>query len=806
MFILNLKIAWRNLLKQRSYALINIFGLALGLAGFILMLLFINREKSYDTWNPELKNVYQVQEYSDFFSVDKKAHWISAPDYRLSGLFSNQIPEVKAVTAINLYYRDKGVTIKGKPAFLQSGIRRSDSLFFKVMPYQFKYGNSETALQKPYSMVLKEHLAKKYFGDINPVGKEITISDASWDEGEIYTVTGVINEPSTPTSVNFEAIVFEDSHYFDVNRSIGTESELYVRMDNVGNLERLNEKIQAAYLPLKDQFLKQNKQSVAEKTAAGMAPVLKITQLTDVHQEPLLGKSWKENMRPVMLLCTLLLCVSIINFINLATAQAAGRAKEVGIKKVVGAYRKSLISQFLIEAFILTLIATALGLLLVEISLPLINRALAVDLSLFNGDVVMFLSELLGIVFVVGFAVGVYPAVFLSSYQPGKVLKGNFAQGKGSAMLRKALVGVQFVISAGFIIAILVVNTQLNFLKARDKGFTPTGLITMKYGGGGDDYPEIQALRRIDGIKYVSFSSGVIGDYRSTTSPYKFDGETKDLYDWGMGIDGMQALDARLIAGRLFSRTAVQDTVSSVIINESAARLFKENMLGKTLKNAKDMPVTVIGVIKDIQVEGFENAAKPTIYAVYKDNGARVGYTVKPTTLIRYELAKKQQVVKDIEAYFATQNAAYPVSYTYTEEALSAVMIDHERFEKMVALFSSLSLALSLFGLFALAAFITRQRTKEIAVRKVLGAENTDILILLNKGYIWILLAANAIAFPLTYILVNKWLSSFAYRVEISPLPFVIAFMASILVTLLTVSMQARKAIKANPVNALKYE
>ncbi|MES2419339.1 MAG: FtsX-like permease family protein [Bacteroidota bacterium] len=809
MFKLNLKIAWRNILKYKSYAAINIIGLALGLAGFIFVVLFINHEKSYDTWNPELENVYQVQEYSDFYASDKKVRWRSTIDLRLSKIMRS-IPQVKEVTIINEEGSfSEGITIPGKPAFLQKGLRRSDSLFFKVIPYDFKYGNAENAFVKPQSIVLKADLAIKYFGNVNPVGKQLNIASGSWSKDEnLYTVTGVINEPKTPSILNFEGIYFSDGHFFNVNSDYGDAAEVYVKIVPVADLQQINTTIQKTYLPIKNNYLMRDKNSVAQEIKEGRGPALKLAKLGNVHQAPLAQKSWKETLKPVILLSVLLLIVSIINFINLATAQATSRAKEIGIKRVVGAYRKSLVVQFLTETFIQCLFAMFLALLLIELSLPTLNTFFSLNLSLFNSLTFGLIIQLMALIVIVSFLTGLYPSLFLSAYKPHEVLKGNFTNGKNGALVRKSLVAVQFVVSISFVIGILVVNYQLKYLKERDKGFTPNALINIRYHVGrksNDDF--FNKLKRIDGVKSLAFSSAIIGDNSNYMQTFKFEGKKIDLFGSGMGIEGMQALDARLLQGRFFSSAIVTDTINSAIINETAAKMLPPNILGKSIMANDNVPVKIIGIIKDVQVEGFDQVIKPVIYAVETEKWKfGVGFTHKQTSLVRFDPAKVETVKAGIEKFFAERNDKYPANYTFVEDDLNAGLIVHQRFEKMAALFSILSLTLSLFGLFALAAFITKQRTKEIAVRKVLGAENADILLLLNKGYTWVVLTANLIAFPLAYILVSKWLSTFAYRIEVTPLPFVLAFIASVTIAIITVSLQARKVIKENPVNALKYE
>jgi putative ABC transport system permease protein len=804
MFKLNLKIAWRNLLKYKSYTAVNIIGLALGLVGFIFIVLFINHEKSYDTWSPELKNVYQLQEYSDYYTSDDKSHWRSEIDLRLSKV-AEKVPLVEAVTHINIAYREVGVTITGKPAFLQKGFRRSDSLFFKVFPFEFKYGNPEEALRVPNSVVLKENLALKYFGNLNPIGKKINIAGGYWNnEEDLYTITGVVRETTTPTTIDFEGIKYDGSSFF--NEEFGSPSEIYARVSPLANIEQLNKTLLRTYLPIKDQYLKREKKSLAIAVQSGNTPILKLTALKNVHQEPLKGESWQISLKPIIFLSVLLLLVSIINFINLSISQATSRAKEVGIKKVVGAYRRTLAIQFIIETFLQCLVAMFVALLCVEILLPSLNEFFSLNLSLFNSiSIISLLPQLLVLVILVSLLTGIYPSLILSGYKPNQVLKGNFAHGKRGGLVRKGLVAIQFVVSISFIIGILIVNYQLRFLKQRDNGFTATGLINIKADLRYEDF--YQQLQRINGVKYVGYSSGVIGDKMSDLQNFKYKNSSKALYPFGVSMDGLKALDIRLVKGRLFSKDKVRDTIDNAIINESAEKICGEDMVGKTIYTNDNVAVNIVGVVKDFQIEGFEKKMEPSIYVVQteKFKGGVETYH-KQTTLIRYEQSKTKVVVAGIEAVFRKMNPFYPASYTFVEDDLAEILIEHTRFEKMVAVFSFLSFALSLIGVFALAAFITKQRTKEIAVRKVLGAENSDILVLLNKGYFWVILLANLISFPLVYILADKWLATFAYRINITPLPFVIAFIISITITIITVSLQAWRSIKANPIKALKYE
>lgn len=807
MFKLNLKIAWRNLLKYRGYTLINVAGLSLGLAGFIFVLLFINHEKSYDTWDPKLENIYQLQEYSDYFPVETEFRWKDNIDRRFSVMLSNQVPEVKALTMVEKE-AEKGITLPGKAVFMQIGLKRSDSLFFKVMPYQFKYGSSETAFAKPFSIVLKASLAQKYFKDQNPLGQTLIIGDKGKGSENSFTVTGVINDIQTPSVLGFNAIYVDNGADFRFGRKFdpAESTQIYVQANAIKDLAAFNKRVQGIYLPVKDKHLKQFNESLDQKVKAGHVPGIQMVKLADVHQNPIEGKSWQEKLSPVLLLSVLLLLVSIINFVNLATAQASTRAKEIGIKKVMGAQKGSLVKQFLIETCIQCLIALFIGLFLIELLLPTLNTYFSLELSLFGSSNLKLIGQLALLALLVAFCAGIYPSLFLSSYKPKDVLKGNFWTGIKGTLLRKGLVGLQFVITVSFTIGILFVSYQVNYLKTRDPGFSKTALLNVnaKFPYGKANYNE---LKKVDGVKYVGFSSGVIGTNQPSGTSFKFKNESRELEAIGLSPEGLAALDARLVAGRLFSTAVAADTISNVMINETAARLFATSLVGQTITVKDSIQLNVIGVVKDIQVAGFDEAVKPSVYVIQSaTTDKKIGTYYTPSTLIKYEPAKLQNVIAALEKIFHERNSFYPLKYTLVEDEVKNLLLEHERFEKMVALFSFLSLALSFFGLFSLAAFITRQRTKEIAVRKVLGAAHTDILVLLNKGYIWIILAANAIAFPIAFILVNKWLAGFAYRINLTPVPFILAFLASVAITILTVSLQARRAVQVNPIKALKYE
>ncbi len=801
MLKLNLKIAFRNLIKNKVYALVNVTGLALGLAGLIFVLLYVNHEKSYDHWDPELKKVYQLQEL-DFWAIKEgKKEWMDRADLRIPELIKDKLPQLEDVAFFNASGQQSVILADNNP-FMQEGIVDANDSFFSVFPFRFIYGSPETALSKPGNVVIKESVALKYFGKINPVGKTIKINQQNWTVPETYFVSGVVADPVTPSSVDFQ-LIKRSVRTFPLNDNFYSFATVFVKIKDQQADELLNRTLQNVYYDFKLALFKRQKVAVADYLQHGLKPSARLVPLHQIHQEPLTGKSWLSLIKPVVLLSALLLLISIINFVNMFTAQAVSRAKEVGIKKVIGANRKSLILQFLIETSLQCLFALLLSTVLLEGFLPYLNQLFNLDLSLsFNQNNFIIVAELLLLLFLVVLMAGTYPAFFLSAYRPQNVLKGNFGHSHQGKTLRNLLVGLQFVIAVGFLIGIMVISRQMQYLENRDPGFNANAVIHIK---AIFDKRIATQLKNIDGVKYVGSNDGMISLNHELTGRYKYKNESKELNTVLVNFEGLQALDVKLLKGRLFDSHHAQDSLGTVILNESLEKAYGGNMVGKFIEVNDSLPAQVVGVIKDIQVTGFETRILPTVYTAANNNAT--GYPNHGVNyVVKFDQQKQKSVLAAINEVWKRQYPAFPLSYTYIQDDLSKVLVVHQRFKEMVKLFSFLSISLSLIGLFALAAFLTKQRTKEIAIRKVLGADHRTLFLLLNKNYVWLMIVANVISWPLIYIAVSYWLSGFAYRIDLPVLPFATAFGVSIATTILTVSIQVKNAVMAKPVDALKYE
>jgi putative ABC transport system permease protein len=805
MFKLNLKIAIRNLLKNKSYALINILGLVFGLTSFLLLLMYINYEQDYDRWDSSLNKVYQVRERHDFFSPDGRQHWQEGIDSKIAALLKKSIPQFTQVTKVSRLGRNgTAIKIDQSEPIIMTDLLEVDSLFFKVFPYKFLRGVQKTAISEPNALVLKESTAKKLFGTLDVLGKHVTILRWSSDEGKTYQVKGLIADPSTPESLSFSAILHSGEREKDPERPGSTNyCQVYAFAESRIDTAVLGKAIQKTYVDYKKAAFTALKTSYDDDYKGEMFPGLKILPLQQVHANPPLSKSWLEKVKPIVGLTIFLLLVSIINFVNLSTVQSVQRAKEVGIKKVLGVYKRSLLIQFLLEAAILSSLALAISIALTELLLPVFGSHFDIEMTFWNNSQLWSLLMQLSAVFlVITLLSGFYPALVLSNYNPVDVLKGAYERGFNGVALRNGLLVLQFVIAVTFIIGIGVMVLQSSYMENKNPGFERDGLINIK-----TSYQEDFAakIRRIPGVKYVATTTQVMGNVFNVPREVTYKAQDYKLNTVTVTMDALQTLGAQLVAGRLFSKAYAQDTVNAVVLNEAAAKLLGGHMLGQQydLKGGdKKYTFQVVGIIKDYHNEGFDKEILPTIYKASSMGGT----SSTNNLLIRFENENYKQTISLIEEEWKKHYPDYPMVYTAAENAFQDALKADRHFIDMVTVFSFISVALSLLGLFALAAFVSKRRTKEIAIRKILGASDLQIIRMLNRSFLILIMFANVISWPIAYILANQWLSGFAYRIEMPFFPFVVATLLSLMVALLTVSFQAKKAAVADPVNALKYE
>lgn len=803
MFRINLKIAFRNLVKNRAYAAINIGGLALGLTAFILLLLYINHENSYDKWSPELNRVYQLRERHDFFTPDNKQYWQEVNDSKVAALVRENIPQFKQVTKVDNTW-GSGFSIKAgnSDPVMMDYIRDADSSFFKVFHYQFLQGDPVTALNQPNSIVLKQRTAIQLFGTDQVLGKEVKIVMWRTDKGTPMKITGIVAEPDMPESLLFDAIMHTGEKDKDpVNYT--NFCRVYALAGSDIDTAAVNALLQKTYVDFKKSSFVQRKISFTDVYKTGKTPGLKAIPLKEVHASPPFDISWTDQIKPVIALSVFLLLISVINFVNLATAQSAQRAREVGVRKVLGAFKKQLMVQFLLESAIQCLFALFLSIALVELLLPMFNTYFEINLSFwYSHQLLGILTQLAAVFITITLLAGLYPAVVLTNYQPVAVLKGNYRHGFKGVRLRNGLVILQFMIAVILMISIGVMKLQTSYMADKNLGYNKAQLININ-----TNYDEgfVNHIRRLPGVQYVASTTQVMGNVFNMPEEISYQNQNYNMNTVTVTMDALPALGVEVVNGRMFSAKYGQDTVNTVVLNQTAANLLGKNIIGKSydVKSENEKyTFQIVGIIKDYHNEGFDKAVLPTIYKVTMLGGT----SSTNNLLVRFNTANYQPVIKAIEKEWRALYPDFPMIYTSAEDTFQQQLKSSHRLVQMIFLFSIVSVALSLLGLFALSAFMAERKIKEIAIRKIMGATDFQVINMLNRSFLILVALANLVSWPIAYVLINKWLQGFAYRIDMPFMPFLMATFMSMIVSILTITIKARKAAVSNPVEALKYE
>lgn len=795
MYKLNLKIALRNLRKNLLVTLISIGGLAIALSAFILLLLYVNYETGYDKENPEYQNIYLVgrnlKDQKSAYTPPALSRLIreKCPSVVLTGKLKPTRFEFPIISDHNRVYTSNSLTADYEAA-----------LILGLQP--------ESGLTKPVGaeerlFYLQKESMQVLFPDKKD-NKEELVLFGSKSAGQTATIKGAII-PRKHSTIQFDALVvtkemgidegFEQADYFT-----------YIQVKPGTDIENL--RIQISRL-LKEGM---GKEGIIEE---GMDPaqlntgtdMIYLDPLANLHLRPAAGNN--ANYKVVMVILVLgflILLIACINFTNLSIAQANKRAKEVGVKKVLGANRHTLTLQFITEIVIQCTIAAVLSLILVELFLPAFNQLFQVPLSVSQpgSHLLIFLpAMLLGVILIAG----IYPAFVLSGYKPALVLKGNFQTSIQSMWLRKGLLVFQFSIAVIFITGLFIVSAQLKYMHTADTGFNPDQVVYIKnqsYFNKPAVFSQVRdKIMKIEGIKAVTVSSIIPDGSKPASGAYTSNGVTSVIDYIDVDFDYFQALDIRLKEGRFFSEQFRTDTATAAVLNESAvARYGLQQPVGKIIKGCQTT-YKIIGIIKDFKSQGFEHAVQPTIYAMKNPCGnARTNIMIKINQdHMAAALATIKSQWNDINTYDGED-----FRYEFLDDLYGKMFRQQELLQSVFLGSSFITIGIALIGLFALAKFMTASRTKEIAVRKILGANNLDILKLLNSTFVKMALLANLLALPFAWFLAEKWLMNFAYRIDLSPGPFLVTTVLTIILTLTTVSLQVGKAVRKTPVEALKYE
>jgi putative ABC transport system permease protein len=786
MFRLNLKIALRNLWRNKGFTLINLGGLAIGLASCMILLLYVAYEYGYDKQFTDYDKTYVL--YNNQKTASETFSFMAFPG-KLKDEIKEKVPGIARVSRLS--YPEPMLVSYNQNNFKMNAVF-GDPDFLKMFDYKVLKGNPNTFLNSVEGVILTETLAKNLFGNEDPINKVIKL-----DNKENLKVEGVI--PDRPKNSTLELDYIMSWKLYDKLNS-------WTKTSGWGN----NYCMMFAQLRDNSSFNQTNNQlkgmiKAHEKDANGepfMHPLSK-WHLYDkfVNGQNVGGRI--DQLRIFFLLAFCILLIACVNFMNLSTAKSEKRAREVGVRKAIGSSRNNLVGQFMFESVLLTTLSMLVAFVLIEVSLPYFNNLLGITLGINYNDY-KFWSVFLGLTLITAVIAGSYPAFYLSSFDPVKVLKGFKLSGGSSLSIRKFLVVFQFVFAACLIVCTAVIYQQLNYIKNKPIGYNKANLIQIPTEG------EFSKKEKREILKDELLKSGAITGFTEYSLSLTGGGNNTYGISWPgknekdkilvnfrfTNLDLIKTTGMEILQGRDFSRDFV-DT-ANVLVNEAMVKVMgMKNPVGKMID--WDQPIRIIGVVKDYVMESPYQKAAPLLIAQNPNRASIIIMRLNDKNNITSSTNQINEAIKRL-------NPSYPTEIKFVDDNFEKKFRNEKLLGTLSNWFGGFAIFISCLGLLGLALFMAEQRKKEISIRKVLGATTANILTLLNKDFIKLVAIANVIAFPLAYIIINKWLSGYEYRISISALPFIVAIGLSVIIAVLTVSIQSVKVAKANPVDALKYE
>ncbi len=792
------KIALRNLLKHRAYSAINILGLAIGMACFIFIMLYVRQELEHGRFHKNAGRIYRLA--TDMQTAEEQRRMaLSSP--AMAPALLRDFPEITAAVRLR---QTRGLFRYGENKFIGEQVFYADAAFFEMFTFPLLQGNPETVLAEPNSVVISENTARQYFSNESPLGKLLIV-----DNENAYKITGVFKD------------VPQNSHFtFDMLISFAT---LEAAKPNTGTQWFFNSFYTYLLLPpnvdykafeakLPDFIERHVGEALRQyNTTYTMA----LEPLTDIylHSDRTGQIGPQGNVTALYIfscIAIFILAIACVNFMNLSTARAANRAKEVGLRKVVGSNRRQIAVQFLGEALLISFFAVAAALVLCDLLLPAFNVLAGKSVA---ETFPATLSDLLipvALAVVAGLLAGSYPAFVISGFAPARVLKGYLASHASGARLRKALVIAQFAISIFLIIGTLTIYSQLDYIQKLDLGFEKEQILVIDFQNDEQVYRQYEAIKTEmlahPAVVGVSFSLDTPGDNRLTNFGAQIElgnGEQREIYltTYIIDHDFLQNYGMEIVAGRAFSREMATDATEAFIINEAAVVELgwrtPEQALGKRFRQYQRSG-KIIGVVKDFNFASLHGRVEPLSMHIRPDWFAYVS--------LRLQTDDLPKAIAELQRKWQALAPHLPFRYRFVDENLGSQYQAEQQFGQLFATFAGLAIFIACLGLLGLAIFMAQQRTKEIGIRKVLGASVTNVATLLSKDFVKLVLLANLIAWPMAWLAMNTWLQNFAYRIDVGWPAFAFAGGLALLIALVTVSTQAIKAALANPVEALRYE
>ena len=789
-----LLVAVKHLRKQKLFSFINILGLTVGITCCFMIFLFILNELSYDGFHKNGKNIYRIYRVGTTNGETREIPYLSPP-YATALL--NDYPDAvqKAVRVMV----DNDLISYNNISFNERKVYLTDDNFFSFFDFKLLRGNPATVLKDPNSIVLTESAAKKYFGNEEPMGKVL-----EFNKDQQLKVTGIAADVPANSHLQFDMVIPLElmrpmqPGWFTQWPSNGLFG--YVQLNPAVDPVQFEKKLPA----FMDKYMGSYYAQSGNKMGLTIKPLDKIYFAPDAFDNVKHGS--KKMVYIFMSIAILILVIACINFINLATARATDRSKEVGLRKVLGAIRKQLVSQFMIESVLFAVIACILSIALVQLFMPAYTNLLGYKLpSYWNNPLVyVFIA---GVMAVIGLLAGSYPALLLSSFSPIESLKGKLKLGKNGAFFRKALVVFQFSISVLLIISVIIIMSQLNYIRNTDLGFNKEQEMIVRFDNleiAGRKNQFKNELMNLPAVKSVSLMSGEPGGFHDG---YSFEAEGKPgeklLFNTEFAdVDFVKTLGLKIIAGRDLSTSFPTDSLQAVLINRNAAAKLgytPEQAVGKWIKNITRDSIrrTIVGVVEDYHYVSLKNPIGSLVISPGRD---------RRLALIKLKTDHLQSTIRDISKAYAAVAPNYPFEYTFLDERFDQLYKAESRQQSVLSIFSFIAIFIACLGLFGLASFTALKRTKEIGVRKVIGASVQSIVVLLSKDLLKPVLLGTIIAIPIGYYAMNKWLQGFAYRIEFQWWMFAIAVFTAMIIALLTVGLQSLKAALTNPVKSIRAE
>ncbi len=787
-----IKIALRNLIKHKAFSVINISGLAIGMACCLLIIIFVQDELRYDRFHDKAGRIYRLtSEWSQRGIIANYPLIFSGVPPILQNEFSEVLNFVRFDPRLNV------LISSGDKKFYEERLFYTDASVFEVFTFPLVKGDPETALKEPYSIVLTGNMAEKYFSGEDPVGQTLMI-----DNEHDYKVTGILKKIPRNSHIRFD--------FLASMATLEAQDPRYGKLWAWNCYAYLLLPEDYSYLDLVKKLPDFIRRHRGEKAVE--AYTFSLQPLTSIHLHSHLGSEIEPNgdIRYVYIFSVIaffILLIACINFMNLSTARSANRAKEVGVRKVLGADRIRLAKQFLGESLFLSLMALPAAVALVEFFLPAFNALTGKDLRIdYFGNSVVFIG-LIGILLFVGLISGSYPAFFLSTFRPAEVLKGKLKAGSGSMLFRKVLVVVQFSVSIVLIAGTMIITNQLDFIRNKKLGFDKEQVLVMPVSrsGIGQNFEAFKReLLQNPSVESVCGSTSLpsLLPTRSVFIPEGIEeGERLTLRNVLVDHDFIKTFGLEILEGRDFSRDFATDREEAFVVNEAAVKEFGwDSAVGKRLIDLEGPKGRVVGVVRDFHFRSKHQKIEPLILSLLPSS--RFVYFVS----VKMKSSNISDTLAFLKRKWNAFSPGWPLEYFFLDDNFDRMYKSEDRLRQVFMTFTSLAIFIACLGLFGLAAFTAEQRTKEVGIRKVLGASVPGVVLLLSKEFMKWVLIANVIAWPVAYFAMSRWLQNFAYRVSIGWAVFIAAAVLALGVALFTVGFQAAKAALANPSDALRYE